>query len=105
MVEEKKEKSPEELVIEASDQLMLLKSFYKHYAYKMMKKHSGTRVLEKLLFADIFEVELVGGHEKELFDLTQRILYNKILIQQYVEKNGIEKYEEIMKEKLNGKNK
>ena len=88
---------------DASDQLVVLSAFYKRYAYKMMKKHSGTRVLEKLLFSDVFDVNLIGQHEQELFDLSQRIMYNKVLVHKYIEKNGIEKYKEIMKEKLNVK--
>lgn len=97
------EKSPEDIVKDASDQLVVLSAFYKRYAYKMMKKHSGTRVLEKLLFSDVFDVNLIGQHEQELFDLSQRIMYNKVLVHKYIEKNGIEKYKEIMKEKLNVK--
>lgn len=100
---EKKEKTPEDVVRDASDQLVLLSVFYKRYAYKMMKKHSGSRVLEKLLFADVFDVNLIGQHEEELFDLSQRIMYNKVLVHKYIETNGIEKYKEIMKEKKNGK--
>lgn len=101
MVEEKKEKTPEELVIDASDAIVLLQSVYKRFAYKLMKKHSGSRVLEKLLFADIFDVNLIGQHEEELFDISQRILYNKIVIQKYIEKNGLDKFKEIMKERRN----
>lgn len=99
---EKKEKTPEELVKDASDMLIVLKEVYKRFGYKMMKKHSGTRVLEKLLFNDLFEVNLVGQHEQELFDIGQRVLYNKVIVQEYVQKNGIDKLKQILEEN-NGK--
>lgn len=103
MVEDKKEKTPEELVKDASDSIVLYKAVFKKFAYNLTKKHSGTRVLDKLLFADYFDVDLIGQHEEELFDIAQKVVYNKVLIQQYIEKNGFEKYKELLEESKNGK--
>ena len=104
MTEETKPvKSPEDLVKESMFKLAMLHKAYKNFTYKIRKKHSAARVLETMLFADVFDVTLFGSEEKDLLDLAQEIMYNKLVVQKYIEQNGIEKLKTlVMEEKTNG---
>ena len=63
------------------------------YSLANKKKRGVARVLEATMFEPLEKIELFGKDEKELFAITQQIMYHKQKIAEYAIKRHLENEE------------
>jgi hypothetical protein len=61
---------------------------FRKIAYQLndRKKNAAVRVLEKVIFEPLEDVNLIGKEEQKIFDICQKVLYCRVKLIEYAQK-------------------